>query len=222
MGDFSQCLYEWQGLEGGLLALVAAILGAVFLSRQIRQSDRHERERLHREHSAVRATLPLTLSGLVEHLRGMLLALNAVKADLREHGSTRAFNPPAVPAQYVVELQSVIASTDQPDVVEPISEIIRQIQTLWARVEVLQNQRDQARRAGLHLNVDDWIIQAAQIHALTESLFDYARAESTQGPKAVSWERAESVIFQLGIETSNLVECVKRGVEKSENFWTIS
>jgi hypothetical protein len=219
--DFSQCLFEWQGLGGGAIALAAAGLGAWFLWRQIAQSDRHERERLQRQHNALRATLPLTLSGLAESLKRMLLALHAVKAEVRQSGFTTKFDPPGTPAQYVIELQSIIASTDKLKVIEPISEIIRQIQTLWARVEVLKNEREQRSRAGLELNIDDWIVQSAQIHALIESLFEYARAESEDGPNDVSWERAESIIFHLRIESAALTERVKRGFEKSPNFWSV-
>lgn len=221
INDFSQCLYEWQGLEGGGIALAAAGLGAWFLWRQIAQSDRHELERLQRQHLAVRATLPLTLSGLTESLKQMLWALHAIKGDVNKNGFTTQFDPPNAPTQHVIELQSVIASTDKQRVIEPISEIIRQIQTLWSRVEVLKNDREQRSRAGLELNIDDWIIQTAKIHALVESLFDYARAESEDGPNEVAWQRVESVIFHLRIESPALVDRIKRGLERSANFWSI-
>lgn len=219
--DPDQCLYEWQGLEGGALALAAALLGVLFLKRQIKQSDRHERERLQRQENAVRATLPLTLNGLIESLRRMLLALDGVKAEVREKGFASNFDPPATPTEHIAELQDVIASTDRRTVIEPILQIIREIQTLWARVETLRDEREQKRRAGLEQNIDDWIIQSAQIHALIEGLFDYARAESNDGPTAVGWERTESIIFHLGIESKTLVERIKRGLEKSPNFWTL-
>jgi hypothetical protein len=218
---FGRWLYDWQDLVAGVLALVGAYWAVMGIRQQIDVSERHEQMRLRRQHNAVRATLPLTLSGLIEPLRDMMRALDAVRPDVRANGFTSAFNPPAVPAQYVAELQAVIASTDQRDVIVPISEVIRQIQTLWARVETLRDEREQRRRAGLEMNIDDWIMQAAQIHAIIESLFDYARDESDQGPKEVSWERAESIIFQLGIESRNLVQRVRRGLEKSPNFWTL-
>ncbi len=221
MPALGQWLDKWQTLIAGVLALVGAYWAVIGIRQQIEFSERQERERLQREHNAVRATLPLTLSGLIEPLRSMLLALHTAREGVRAQGFTTDFDPPAVPAQYVTELQAVIATTDQKDVIEPISEIIREIQTLWARVEVLRDEREQRRRADLDINIDDWVIQAAQIHALTESLFDYARAEVLVGPTEVSWERAESVIFRLSIESTQLVDRIGRGIEKSPNFWTL-
>lgn len=218
---FGKWLYDWQDLVAGVLALVGAYWALMGIRQQIDVSERHEDMRLRRRHNAVRATLPLTLSGLTEPLRDMMRALDAVRPDVRANGFTSCFNPPAVPAQYVIELQAVIASTNQRDVIIPISEAIRQIQTLWSRVETLRDEREQQRRAGLEMNIDDWIVQAAQTHAIIESLFEYARDESDQGPSEVSWERAESIIFQLGIESRNLAQHIARGLEKSPNFWIL-
>lgn len=220
-GHFSQCLYEWQSLEVGILALIAAGMSVYFLHRQISQSDRHEKERLQREHSSIRATLPLSLSSLVDPLRQMLISLNAAKLEVRQNRISTNFVPPDAPAEHVAELQGLIASTNKKSVVEPVAQIIREMQTLWARVKTLQDPREQRRRAGLIDNIDEWIVQAAQIHSLIESLFEYARDEKDEGPKFVRWERVSSIIFQLGIESQNLNEMIRRGVEKSPNFWSL-
>ncbi|CAO1649879.1 hypothetical protein [Parasphingorhabdus sp. NYA22] len=222
INDFSQCLYEWQGIEAGALALLAALIGAIFLNRQISQNERHEVERIARQHKAVRATLPLALSGLCETMRQMLLELNDAKIVVRKQQYTKDFNPPATPDQHLSEFQAVIISTDAPSVVEPISEIIRQIQTLWSRVEVLQNKTEQERRAGLVENIDDWMIQSAQIHAMVESLFKYSRSVEEMGPSEVSWERVESVLFQLEMEDKELVKRINAYTKKSKNFWTLN
>ena len=219
--DFSQCLFEWQGLEGGILALVAAGFSVWFLWCQIRQSDRHEQGRLERQHAAVRATMPLTLSGMVDPLRQMLLKLEAAKEEVRRNGVASSFEPPLPPDEFVTQLQQVIGSTSNKSIIEPISQIIREIQTLWARVRTLQDERDQRRRAGLMQNIDEWIIQTAQVHALVESLFEYARGEHDNGPSAVGWERAESIIFQLGMESRELSQVIQRGLATSPSFWVL-
>ena len=212
-------LYNWQTLLAALIAFVGAILTIRNIRDQISQADRHEHERLRRQHNAVRATLPLTLSGLIATMREMLLALNEAKVEVRRDGAASSFDPPPSPSQHIEELKDVIATTDEVSVFEPISEIIRQIQTLWARVELLRSRREQRRRAGLEQDINSWIMQSAEIHALVESLFEYARSETDQGPDNVPWERVESIIFQLGIEERALVDEIRRGLERSPDYW---
>lgn len=219
--NFSQCLYEWQGIEAGLLALIAALIGAFYLRRQISQHEKLETERLDRQHNAVRTTLPLTLSGLCESLRLMLVALDAAKRDVIANGLTTNFEPPRTPVEHVRELHAVVASTSDNSVVKPIANIIRELQTLWARVSLLKNPDEQKSRAGLKEEINRWIIQTAQTYALVESLFDYARAEAESGPTAVSWERAESIIFFLRIEDKDLVDIIKDALKRSTDFWTL-
>jgi hypothetical protein len=219
--NFSQCLFEWQALEGGILALFAAGLSILFLKRQIEQSDRHEHDRLKRQHNATRATLPLTLSGLGNTLREMILALHAAAHSITKPGLPDNFHPPATPTEHISELQAVVASTDDASVTEPIAQIIREVQTLWSRIEMLRDRSQTRRQAGLASNIDEWIVQAAKIHALVESLFDFARQEAKSGPEAVGWDRAESIIFQLAVESESLKTIIQRGTEKSPSFWVL-
>ena len=155
-------------------------------------------------------------------MRQMLFALNDAKIEVRKQQYTRNFKAPVTPDQHISEFQSVILSTDELSVVEPIAEIIRQIQTLWSRVDVLQNRAEQERRAGLLQNIDEWMIQSAQIHAMVESLFKYSRSAEEMGPSEISWERVEMILFQLGIEDKELVERINTLSKKSKNFWTLN
>lgn len=217
--NFSQCLYEWQSLEAAILALIAAAISVYFLRRQIQQTDHQESKRLRRQHNAVRTTLPLTLSGLGQTLRKMLMALNAAGVKVRRQGYVDDFQAPETPVSHIAELQAVVASTDDPSVTELISRIVREIQILWSRVEMLTDRAQQERTAGLMESIDDWIIQAAQAYALSESLFRYARMEDDSGPSEVTWERAETILFVLNIESQSLVKRVREGLERSNSFW---
>ena len=219
MIDPSLCWFEWQTILSGLLALAAAAITVRYLKKQIWQSEKQESDRLRRQHDAARATLPLTLSGLIGVMSGMLSELEKARIELKTKRVVRNFDPPSPPTDAIAELQQIIVSTDKPSVVQPISEIIRQIQTLWARVQVLRNEKEQNIRAGLSIEVCEWIIQSAKIHALIESLFDYARCESQDGPIGVAWERAESILVQMYILDEPLKVIVKRGSEKTPNFW---
>ena len=60
--DFSQCLYEWQALEAGGLAIIAAIIGYFAIRQQIQHSKELERQRLKRVFEARRSTCLLYTS----------------------------------------------------------------------------------------------------------------------------------------------------------------
>jgi hypothetical protein len=217
--DLSLCWFEWQTLVSGLLAVTAAGFTVRYLKKQIAQSDKQERDRLRRQHDATRATLPLTLSGLIDAMRKMLSELKQAKVEIKQTSVVKNFDPPSPPTEAIQELQQIILSTDNLNVVQTISEIIRQMQTLWTRVDVFRNEKEQASRSGLSLEINERIIQAAKIHALIESLFDYARCETEDGPKSIAWERAESVLVQLYVYDEPLKAIVMRGLDKSPDFW---
>lgn len=219
--DFSQCLYEWQGLEGGLFALIAAYLSIRALRRQIEQADRHEMDRLDRQHNAVRATLPLTLSGLIENCRTMLVVLNDAKGLELDVEDGPDFHLPPTPSAHISELQDVISSSHSNHLPAYIGKIIQEIQILYDRTAVLHNKQERRRRIGLKREIDTWIFQAAKIHALVDGLFKYSRYEAPTPPKSVAWQQVESAIFHQGVESQALVEMIRQECARSPMLWTI-
>lgn len=215
-------LYHWQTLLGAALALFGAWLTVRKIREQIDQSDRHERERLARQHNAPRATLPLTLSGITTALRDLIIELDRCKTILSKSQHVEDFSAPPPPSEYISDLKDVIATTEDRSVTEPIAELIREIQTLWARIETLASRSDQVRRASLVENVNDWMIQTATTYALAEALFDYSRAETPEGPTSVKVAQAQSLIFRHHLEDAQLVKRIERLITKSENSWTLN
>lgn len=221
LNDPSLCWFEWQAFLGSGLAVAAGAGTIIFLWKQLAQFEGHQAKLLERRHRATRTTLPLALSGLCGVLQNMLLQLDRAKKAVKQNGYTDNFFLIPAPTEYIEELKAVVASTDDPTVIEPTAEIIREMQTLWARVQVLNSRERQQRRAGLENNINEWMMQTAETHALVESLFPYARAETDEGPTEVSVERAESIIFQLGLEDKGLSDKIKSMLETSENFWSL-
>lgn len=215
-------LRNWQTLLGAGLALVGAYLTVRKIRDQIEQSDRHERNRLLRAHRASRATLPLTLSRLCLWADEMALELDRSKRKIRNKGQKEfagEFVPPSPPDDQVSEIQSIIRTTDEVSVVEPLAELIRQIQTLWSRTAALNDESDMASRVGLAQNIDDWIIQTAQIYGLAESLFDYSRSETETGPNSVDWDRVTQFLMRRKIEDKALFDLIRRRVEHNSSYW---
>jgi len=216
----SQCAYDWQTLIAGLLALGAAAITAFFLRKQIRQTEKLHQAELQRRHSAARATLPLTLSGMIENVEEMMEALHAAKQEISDHLHNQLnFELPPVPANHIAELQEVIASTERQDVIELISEIIGEIQILWARARILVDERERRHLAGLKQHIDEWIILSAQIYALVEVLFPYARSETDEVPVSASWSQVTSVISRSNMTTPEIEQIIERRSASSENFW---
>ena len=215
-------LYDWQTLIGSFLAVFAGGVSVIFLQRQINQADSHEQARLRRRHQAARATLPLTLSGICEWARQMAIELDRAKREIANLGAAQfagKFGPPVPPEEHVEDIQAVIETTDDSTVIEPLCEVIRQLQTLWSRTSELNDRIEMQRRVGVERDIDPYIIQTAQVYALAESLFDYARSEACEGPTTVEWDRVNQFLMRIGIETRALFTIVDERSKNGPAFW---
>ncbi len=206
-----QWLYGWQTLVSGILAIAAAGVGSWLLYQQVTQSDKHEQKRLSRKFEAVRATLPLTLSGLCDFSTQMLMELARVRPTAAYTATTSGnfINPPPAPAQLVQELKEVIEATDNKDVNLIISEIIREIQVLSSRVNGLNDKNQMKHVNGLEINIDEYMIQSIRLHALSESLFDFSRQETNFAPDNISWDRAYSTLSRYYIDEKKFPDLYK-------------
>ena len=198
-----QWLYDWQTLLSGMLALGAAFLAASQIRKQIVQVEKHETERRTRKFNAVRATLPLALSGICSFSKNMLTELSQVRSAISHLGSVpvpKSFNPPSPPSELVSALQDMVEATAQTNVIAAISEIISEIQTLSSRVDGLSDNAQIRQAIGMDRNIDEYIIQTARMYALAEALFDFARRKDEFGPKELPWDRVYSALHFTNIE----------------------
>ncbi|MBO9713099.1 hypothetical protein [Sphingomonas sp.] len=227
MHDFVAWLDQWQTLISGLLAIIAAIVGAILLRKQIVQADAHEHSRLRRRLTAIRATLPLTLSGLGQFVRDIICQLaQARRALVPGHiGALRTgFNPPQLPNHLVDALREILEATDDKSIVELISEICCEIQVLNSRIMSLTDQVQMSNLSNVGETVDQYIIQAARVHALIEALFDFARRNEEKGPDCVSWDRVQSVFNLLNIhgnEFAGLRRTLEIRMSRLPSAWTM-
>lgn len=155
----------------------------------------------------------------------MILELDRAKGEITRNGAKSfagSFHPPSPPGEHVDEIQRVIETTDDQTIIEPLAKIIRELQTLWSRTGVFNDVVEMNRNVGIPESVDFYIIQAVQLYALTESLFDYARSKSNNGPAAVGWDRVEQILMRFGIETKDLFDLVGIELKKGKNFWVRS
>lgn len=222
---FGIWLDDWQTLVAGFLALLGAWLTIEKISDQISQADQIEKKRLLREHQAVRATLPLTLSAICEWASDIALDLNRAGIEMAQNGERvvgDSFSPPDLPVAHIAEIQQVIRSTDDPTVIKPLCEVIREMQTLWARCGVFKDFQRGIVRVGMLREIDTYIIQAGKIYALAGSLFEYSRGASEAGPQEVTWNLVTQFLMRLRIETQDRFSAIERKAGLNKAFWEMS
>jgi hypothetical protein len=196
--DFSGCLYDWQSLIGAILAISAAAIGSILLYKQILQSDRHEKKRVERRLIAVRASLPLTLSQICEFASdsfGQLLAARSERSDDELGPLAAGFSPPSIPMTVISALQEVLEATDDPKIIDLISEIIREIQLISARCNSLLDPHEISGNFRICGKMDEYILQCARLHAISGSLFPFARRETDSSPDCIKWDQVYSFLF---------------------------
>lgn len=197
-------LYHWQTLASGILAIAAAMIGGSFVLAQVHQAADQEAERLRRRHEAARATLPLTLSGLMEYGRGCGRALRILYLSSRGASVGRPafekFELPPIPTGAVPALAEMIEATSR-EVAESISELLRELQVQDGRLRSLKREILDAhahRRNVPKIELHDYMLDVADVYGRCEALLDFARKESEvagPAPKAADLKRA---LFLMG------------------------
>lgn len=174
-------LTQWQALVAGLMALAAALIGAVFIHRQIRLTERHERERWRRNKEAARAALSLTLSALGEYIdqcaAGLKKLLDQCAGETLDRDTVDLPDFPPVPMDVAAALQGMVLAGEAGES-KPFSAILMKLQVFSSRIRSTRaSLADPAKRSSLVLkgNIEDYILGAAEIRAMADALFPYAR-----------------------------------------------
>lgn len=192
---------RWQTLIAGTLAIAAAFIGGLFINRQIRQTERIERQRLERRHAALRAMMPLALSDLMGYCYAAAAQLRAIYSGSRDgiipDGN---INPrfPSVPAEPLILFRDLIEVSDS-NFCHLLAKLLAKIQLQSSRVRGLENAEFQTRPS-MHLSstIEQYIIDTATLYAYAAVLFEYARAETNSVPSFVEWASVHSALNNLG------------------------
>jgi hypothetical protein len=189
-----QWLKEWQTLVGAGLAIVAAWMSVAAIKAQIAQAERHETERRRRQFSASRAILPLTLSRLTEYAASCAEMLGVLykrsQGEIFEPESIAGLSMPKLPSDVISELKDFVNACDEREA-EAVANILRHIQIQSARIQDLFYNIHSRKVLVLVVNVENYIIDAARLHAMASSLFDFARGNS---PAIANAEPSQALI----------------------------
>lgn len=175
----SQHAFDWQTLIAGFLALVGAGWTVRGLRAQIRQTDQLAENRRSREELAARAVLPLALSDMSGYARDCIQLLSIYVTGEK----------PVVPADLEIPRTSPdsvgtfrdCARFADPKVATKIHALLSTVQVQQARLRSLIR-RSRGKRMSVEKGVDA-MIDAAEVHAKNDDLFEYARgADAVRSP----------------------------------------
>lgn len=204
---FEFWLSRYQTLVAAGVALAASAVGVIYLRRQISLTDQQERERIARRHAAERANLTLSLSDICGYAEASAVVLKEMLDDWAARGSPawlRTERHPSVPAAAITQLQRLI-ETVSPKNANSIADLIGEIQVHKARIGSLLA-RDHTNR----INIEEYIVDAAEIYARASNFFDYARRHHELMPSKPSSENMNSALNIIGIRFINHDEIIGR------------
>jgi hypothetical protein len=190
---FGQWLHQWQDLVAGLLALLGAYWALMGVRQQIEQSEKIEDRRLQRVYEARRATLPFVLSSAASYAQEAIRSLAAARCILTGTGNrklTGQWSPPVFPSDLPNELREYIESSANADANLLVFELLRQMQTLYARMNSLVSED----RAGKIMELAEYQIQASKVKQVCGALFPFARGETEEVPDCLLREQVINTI----------------------------
>jgi len=215
VADFSQCLYQWQGLEAGIIALFAAIIGAMYLHKQIHQAELHREDELSRQRLAAIVALPLTLGRTSELLQGIADEIALRFARLRDvtqpnsdiiviNPGVTFFDPVEFPEGTVRSFQDFVETLSASSDVAHVAQLIAAIQILLARIRSFDPNAVDVERSLLTLMLD-----CAWAAHLNDSLYNHARSVGrepfsvTEQDSSNEWEKVRAKSHSLLFNRTN-------------------
>jgi hypothetical protein len=190
-------LYRWQTLLTGGIAILAAFIGGSYLKRQMDQADRHHaamlkqtedqhKDERRRARASARAMLVFALDALTDYVEECANALKTMRLACRGTSYPRdAERPPipSIPTDVVGSLQRMIEGAE-PHEVAQFKTIVNKMQVFDARLTDLVRRHDGGRVEKIVTsdNIESFILNAVEIHAMASMLFAFAREETDDLP----------------------------------------
>ena len=193
-----QWFYDWQGLIGSILALFAAILGAGLLWAQMQAERARESNRLERRSVAARATLSHILSQMIAYLEFSMDWMSVSHPELLKGHALS--NPPPFSEAIVQALEKMIEATNLDRAAKVCIEILSDLQTFNARLQSVSrsSRRTDQIQIGLDRDVENCMLQAAEIHHRVGTLFPFARNAQEEVPENLSGTSVFGSLHGLG------------------------
>ena len=215
-----QCWYDWQTLIAGTFA----ILGAIAVIYQTREARREADQRRDARALACRVMLPHQLSAVCDYSASVAQALAKAHQAAPNGNSTAiaaAWQSPLFPAEVLENLERAIEAIPIKPVIEILADILSEIQILKSRTSQLSGGSSR-HQVALNRNIEDYILQAAQLHILAGNVFPFARREMDSVPDSLQWSEVRSKLFMWGIHQSSFPQMyisMDSRAKRNSAFW---
>lgn len=109
-------------------------------------------------------------------------------------------NRPTVPSEAISAISEFIEYSDETDI-ELLEKMLSNIQVLNARLRGLVegSRHRRSRSVGTRHNIEEYILDCAQVYAAASAAFDYARKKSSELPKTIGWPEIKSALNNMGL-----------------------
>ena len=194
-------LERWQTLIAGGLAIIAALIGGAYVSRQTTRMHQLAAEERRREFGAARAALPLTLSTLSDYADHCVTALREILAQANGEAIPQNVSRqtiPTIPPGVVNDLVG-LARHGNESLYRAIAVILIELQVQASRMRSLWRDLERDGLVVTVSNVEDYIIHTAEVYARATALFGFARGESENVPNHLTYEQIRSALNLLGV-----------------------
>jgi hypothetical protein len=191
---------EFQTLISGVLAIIAALMGGLFVWYQSRSTMREEDRKRRAKFDAVRATLRHSLSDLSDWAETNIATLNRL---FLADGSAEKFSDAysniewkAVPSKTILHFQELIEFGANDNLHKYLLNMLDQVQIIQARLRGIKSpMRPSARlhNPEISSHIEDSMILLTWV----DSLFPFADGEESSAPNTPNWNRLPSQCFSL-------------------------
>ena len=192
--------HSWQALNVGLLAFASSVIA--FNISKYNSNKQREREFI-----AARSFLPHALSELTRYFESCVPALieawNRAENKQDKCKSALESRPPINPEAYKETFSRCITHAD-PEFAEYLALILRKLQIHQSRLESMFNQfSPQSISPASSLNIESYMYCIAELQALINQIFEYARGDGSFNNSPLSLENYGTAYSNLNIHVED-------------------
>ena len=215
------CLYHYQTLLTGLIAVAAAFFSLRLLHHQTKQTQEHHEENIaeaRRQHlderrrrsRAARSVLPEALSSLVSYADQSISYWVQLRSAVSSEGrssvpeSDELTSVPQYSADDIVKVQESIEFADE-DVAHGLSDVLGWLQIQNVRLGASLERSTRVGRSHIirgptSSDANQGIYDSAKLMAIAESFFEYARRETDSAPDPIDRPAVRSALRRAFID----------------------